>query len=134
MYPGVVTMFARDRIRWTAKLCRTENPVWIGKGIEKTKVLETPIGRIEAIPFGLFDTHAQITLRIRAKTCGGNQKRLKQIAFAISRLQQKRAVEKPWTSLVVQVALVLVVIAIDTETSIAKLQTRDDSEITRILA
>jgi hypothetical protein len=104
-------------------LGRTEDPVRIREVVQEAKVFEAPVSRVEPIPFRLLDTHPQITLRIRAPTGRTRQQSFEETALAIFRLQQKRAIEKSRPGPVVQIALVLVVIAVNTETAIPELDT-----------
>src|SRR5205085_11845499 len=66
MNARVVAVSAGHGIGRTVERRRTEDPVGIGESVQKAKVLEAAIGRLEAIPFRLFDADAKIALRIGA--------------------------------------------------------------------
>ena len=57
-----------------------------------------------------------------------------QTALAVPRFKQKRAVKQSWTSPVVQITLILIVIAVDTESAVAKLDTRDNGVVAGFFA
>jgi len=130
----VVPVIPCDWIRRNAESRRREYPIGVGKVVQISEVLESPIAPVEPIPLRLLDIDPHRTIRVCTPTTRSHQKSIKETAFTVLGTHQKAAVEQPEASVVVQIAAVLVVIAYDPETAGTHLNAGDNRVIARVLS
>ena len=127
-------MLTGDRIRRTTEARGTKYPIRICEAVQKSEILEPAIAAVESIPLRLLDAESHLTVRVGSPPARSHQQSIKELALTVFGFQQEAAVEETWPGLVIQIALVLVEIAINTEPSIAKLNARYDGVISGIFS
>src|SRR6266542_6096342 len=106
-------------IRWYRKACK--QPVWIRKVVEIPEILEAAIAGFELIPLRFLDAQPHLAVGVRSPTRRCHQQSIEQAALALLGSHQESGIEKARTRLVIQVAFVLIYVANDSLSTVAKL-------------
>src|SRR4030095_9565257 len=126
---GVVAVLAGYGIWWNAKRGRRKHPVRVRQVVQKPEVLELPIRSVEPIPLWFLNTNSQLAMWVCSPACSSHQESIKQTTFAVLGPHEEGRVKQTWDSAVIEIALILIEVAVNAETPITKLERRYDRVI-----